>query len=181
VKWHSDTRQVKAALGVIVNNTALAGLIVGGVVVAAAAGIAANSGFNPLQKYATVVAVEPAFDTNRTPRTVCGDEATLAQARAEAAAAPTVGDESAPAPAPTEATPPEAATPPAEDKAAAKTGEEGGKAGEEQCLTVYDTSSVPAGFDVTYELDGVQKVVRMDHDPGKRIPVEDGEIVVSRS
>ena len=35
------------------------------------------------------------------------------------------------------------------------------------------------GFDVTYELDGAQKVVRMDHDPGKRIPVEDGELVVT--
>jgi uncharacterized protein YcfJ len=46
---------------------------------------------------------------------------------------------------------------------------------------LYDTSSVPAGFDVTYELDGVQKVVRMDHDPGERIPVEDGELVLSQS
>jgi uncharacterized protein YcfJ len=72
---------VKAAQGVNVNNTALAGIIVGAVVVAAAVGIVANSGYNPLQKYATVVSVEPAFDTTRTPRMVCGDEETLAQAR----------------------------------------------------------------------------------------------------
>lgn len=153
------------------NNTVLAGLIVGAVVVAAAAGIVANSGYNPLQKYATVVSAEPAFDTTRTPRTVCGDEETLAQARAQAAAAPAVDEPSVTAPAPAEP------APAAEDKAGAKPG----KAGEEQCLTVYDTSSVPAGFDVTYELDGVQKVVRMDHDPGERIPVEDGELVLSRS
>lgn len=155
------------------NNTALAGIIVGAVVVAAAVGIVANSGYNPLQKYATVVSVEPAFDTTRTPRMVCGDEETLAQARAQAAAAPTVDGPSPTAPAPAEPAEPT----PAEDKADAKAG----KAGEEQCLTVYDTSSVPAGFDVTYELDGVQKVVRMDHDPGERIPVEDGELVLSQS
>jgi uncharacterized protein YcfJ len=40
---------------------------------------------------------------------------------------------------------------------------------------------VDAGFDVTYELDGEQKVVRMDREPGKRIPVEDGELVLSQS
>ena len=38
-----------------------------------------------------------------------------------------------------------------------------------------------AGFDVTYEVDGVQKVVRMDREPGRRIPVEDGELVLSQS
>jgi uncharacterized protein YcfJ len=47
------------------------------------------------------------------------------------------------------------------------------------CVVVYDTSSVQAGYDVTYELEGVQKVVRMDHDPGRRIPVEDGELVLT--
>ena len=48
------------------------------------------------------------------------------------------------------------------------------------CVTVYDTESIAAGFDVTYELDGVKNVVRMDRDPGKRLPVEDGEIVLSQ-
>jgi uncharacterized protein YcfJ len=38
-----------------------------------------------------------------------------------------------------------------------------------------------AGYDVTYELDGAQRTVRMDHDPGDRIPVKDGEPLVSRS
>jgi uncharacterized protein YcfJ len=40
---------------------------------------------------------------------------------------------------------------------------------------------VQAGFDVTYELDGQQDMIRMDHDPGQRIPVEDGELVLSQS
>ena len=123
------------------NNSALAGIIVGAVVLAAAGSIFANSDYNPLQKYATVVSVEPAFNTTRTPRQVCGDEATLAQAPAEGAK-------------------PEVA-----------------EAG--PCVVVYDTSSIQSGYDVTYELDGVQKVVRMDHAPGKRIPVEGGELVLT--
>ena len=148
------------------NNTVLAGIIVGGVVLAAAGSIVANSGYNPLKKYATVVSVEPAFDTTRTPRQLCGDEAALAQASmpVDAAAA------AAPAPA-TEPAKPEQAP-------ASKAGSAEADASAE-CVVVYDTSSVQAGFDVTYELDGTQKVVRMDRDPGKRIPVEDGELILT--
>ena len=62
------------------NNTALAGIIVGAVVIVTAGAVAANSGYNPLQDYATVVSVEPAFETSRTPRQVCGDQTTLEQA-----------------------------------------------------------------------------------------------------
>ena len=152
------------------NNTVLAGIIVGGVVLAAAGSILASSGYNPLQKYATVVSVEPAFDTTRTPRQVCGDEAALAQATmtadAAAASAPT------PAPAPAQAEKPEPA-------AAAKPGETSEADASTECVVVFDTRSEQDGFDVTYELDGAQKVVRMERDPGKRIPVEDGELVLS--
>lgn len=157
------------------NNTVLASIIVGGAVVAAAAGIAVNSGYNPLKKYATVVSVEPAFDTTRTPRVVCGDEATLAAAQAQA-------ESQLPAPLPGEGAPsatPEPALPqePETEKPAAKAGNDAIP----QCLTVFETSSVEAGFDVTYELNGTQKVVRMEHDPGRRIPVEDGELVLTPS
>lgn len=132
------------------NNSALAGIIVGVVVLAAAGSIFAGSDYNPLQKYATVVSVEPAFNTTRTPRQVCGEEALLAQS-------PTAGESAPAAPAP----------------APAATAEAG------PCLVVYDTSSIQSGYDVTYELDGMQKVIRMDRAPGERIPVEDGELVVS--
>ena len=150
------------------NNTVLAGFIVGGVVLAAAGSIVANSGYNPLKEYATVVSVEPAFDTTRTPRQLCGDEAALAQTTMTGDAAV------AAAPPPTPAT--EAAK--SEQAPASKAGSAEADASA-ACIVVYDTSSVQAGFDVTYELDGAQKVVRMDRDPGKRIPVEDGELVVS--
>jgi uncharacterized protein YcfJ len=33
------------------------------------------------------------------------------------------------------------------------------------------------GYDVTYEYEGVEKTVRMDEDPGERLPVVDGEIM----
>ena len=152
------------------NNTALAGIIVGAVALAGAGLILASSGYNPLQQYAKVVSVEPAFDVTRTPRQVCGDEATLAQqasVNSEANAAAPVAPEAAPA----------AETP--ELPASTDGKKEAGAVAETDCLVVYDTRSVQAGFDVTYELDGSQKVVRMDRDPGNRIPVENGELVLS--
>jgi uncharacterized protein YcfJ len=160
------------------NNTVLAGLIVGAVVIAAGSAIAVNSGFNPLQKYADVVNVEPAYDTTRVPRRVCGEEMELAKQAAAAAATP-----GAPQPAGAAAGAPEAPPPaPAAEEESGEAPEgEAGEASAEECLTVFDTESIQAGFDVTYELDGVQKMVRMDRDPGERIPVEDGELVLSQS
>lgn len=155
------------------NNTVLAGLILGTVVVVGAGAVAASSGFNPFQKYATVVAVEPAFDTNQIPRQVCGDEATIAAATA-AATAGSMPPAAPPATLP-ETTPPQAAAKGDKSAQSAKPGE----TPIDTCVTIYDTEQIAAGFDVTYELDGVQSVVRMDRDPGKRLPVEDGEIVVS--
>jgi uncharacterized protein YcfJ len=156
------------------NNTVLAGLILGTVVVVGAGAVAVNSGSNPFQKYATVVGVEPAFDTNQVPRQVCGDEATIASATAAATAG------SLPPAAPPAALPEAAPAPtPAKDEKSAQSAKPGETA-VDTCVTVYDTESIAAGFDVTYELDGVQSVVRMDRDPGKRLPVEDGEIVVSQ-
>lgn len=155
------------------NNTVLAGIIVGGVVLAAAGSILASSGYNPLQKYATVVSVEPAFDTTRTPRQVCGDEAALAQATMSADAAATAAPTPAPAPAQAEKPDPAPAAKPGE------AGEAGEADASAECVVVFDTRTEQAGFDVTYELDGAQKVVRMERDPGKRIPVEDGELVLS--
>lgn len=49
---------------------------------------------------------------------------------------------------------------------------------ETRCKTVYDTSKKLVGYDVTYRLDGKQSVVRTSSDPGKRIPVKDGKLVL---
>jgi uncharacterized protein YcfJ len=145
-------RRSKAARGDHVNNnTILSAIIVGGAALAGATAIAVNSGYNPLQKYATVVSIAPAFESTRTARIECGDEAALAgeQTPLQAEAQPKAID------------PVDGGIP--------------------QCRTVFDTLQVESGFDVTYELDGVRQVVRLDRDPGPRIPVEDGELALSPS
>ena len=47
---------------------------------------------------------------------------------------------------------------------------------ETRCKTVYDSSTQSLGYDVTYRLNDKQGVVRMDHNPGQRIPVWDGQL-----
>lgn len=50
---------------------------------------------------------------------------------------------------------------------------------ETRCNTVVDTSEKVAGYDVKYQLDGRVGQVRMDRDPGSRIPVNDqGQLVM---
>lgn len=45
-----------------------------------------------------------------------------------------------------------------------------------RCRTVYETSEKLAGYNVTYRLSGKEGRVRLDHDPGKTIPVKDGKL-----
>ncbi len=52
---------------------------------------------------------------------------------------------------------------------------------ENRCNTVTDTSEKLVGYDVRYQLDGKEGRVRMDSDPGSRIPVEDGRLVLTRT
>ncbi len=46
------------------------------------------------------------------------------------------------------------------------------------CNTVYDQREEQDGFNVTYELDGRERTLHMDYDPGRRIPVENGRLVL---
>lgn len=50
---------------------------------------------------------------------------------------------------------------------------------EQRCETVYDAEQQPAGYEVEYRYAGKPGVVHMDHDPGTRIPVENGELVLN--
>ena len=45
------------------------------------------------------------------------------------------------------------------------------------CRTVHDSRQEQAGYDVTYRLNGRDQQVRMDYDPGRRIPIENGQLV----
>ena len=50
---------------------------------------------------------------------------------------------------------------------------------ETRCDTVTDVSKKLVGYDVKYLLDGKEGQVRMASDPGNRIPVKDGQLVLS--
>ena len=50
---------------------------------------------------------------------------------------------------------------------------------ERRCDTVDNTSSKVVAFDVRYVYNGVTRSVRMDHDPGDRVQVQEGVTAVS--
>ncbi|HSB97650.1 MAG TPA: glycine zipper 2TM domain-containing protein [Spongiibacteraceae bacterium] len=49
---------------------------------------------------------------------------------------------------------------------------------EQRCRTVNDTSEKISGYEVRYRLKGKEDSVRMDHEPGDKIPVKDGQLVL---
>jgi uncharacterized protein YcfJ len=49
---------------------------------------------------------------------------------------------------------------------------------ETQCHTVYDSHEKIVGYDVHYKLGDQEGTIRMDRDPGERIPVENGQLVL---
>ena len=52
---------------------------------------------------------------------------------------------------------------------------------EQKCATVYDNSEKRIGYEVRYRLNGQEATVKMDHDPGERIPVRDGQLVLDKA
>lgn len=50
---------------------------------------------------------------------------------------------------------------------------------EKRCRTEYSEQKKVLGYNVTYRLGSKQETVRMDHDPGQRIPVKDGQLVLT--
>ena len=52
---------------------------------------------------------------------------------------------------------------------------------ERRCRTVTDSKELVDGYEVTYLLGDAEGKVRMDHDPGDTIPVEDGQLVLGEN
>lgn len=52
---------------------------------------------------------------------------------------------------------------------------------EHKCATVYKRSVEQEGYEVRYRLGDKEGTVRMDHDPGQRIPVDHGQLVLGDS
>jgi uncharacterized protein YcfJ len=51
---------------------------------------------------------------------------------------------------------------------------------ERACHTEYDVSENTVGYTVEYRIGDKPGVIRMDHDPGDVIPLEDGKLVITR-
>ena len=51
---------------------------------------------------------------------------------------------------------------------------------EKRCETVIDRHEQIIGYDVSYEQGGKQGQVRMDRDPGPRIPLQDGQLLLTQ-
>jgi uncharacterized protein YcfJ len=50
---------------------------------------------------------------------------------------------------------------------------------EKKCEMVNDSREVPNGYRVTYEWKGATRTVHMDNDPGSRLPVRNGDVVLT--
>lgn len=49
----------------------------------------------------------------------------------------------------------------------------------QQCRTVYDKQEKTLGYDVTYKIGDQQGKIRMDNDPGTRIPLDNrGQLII---
>ena len=176
------------------NKSLIVGLVVGAAVVTAGAAIATRTSlFDRDPHFAEVIKVDPVSEKIRTPREVCEDQVVThtQPVKDEHRVAGTVigavvggvlgnqvggGD--------------------GKKIATAAGAAAGGYAGnkvqqrvqqgntytttEQQCRTVYDTSEKVVAYKVHYRLGDKTDTVRMDHDPGERIPVEDGQLVTTR-
>jgi uncharacterized protein YcfJ len=52
---------------------------------------------------------------------------------------------------------------------------------EQRCTTVFDVSERTVGYQVNYRIGDAAGQVRLDHDPGPRIPVRDGQLVLTEA
>ncbi|HHC1436659.1 TPA: glycine zipper 2TM domain-containing protein [Klebsiella pneumoniae] len=148
------------------NKSMLAGIGIG---VAAALGVAAVAGLNVLDRgpqYAQVVSSTPIKETVKTPRQECRN-VTVTHRR-----------------------------PVQDENRIAGSVLGGGYAGnqiqgamqdndtytttQQRCKTVYDKSDKMLGYDVTYKIGDQQGKIRMDHDPGSQIPLDNnGQLVLN--
>lgn len=171
------------------NKSLVTGLVIGAAVVTTGAAVANLDIFDRSPKFAEVLKVDAVKETFRTPREVCSDHVVThtAPVKDEKRIAGTVigavvggvlgnqvGDGSG------------------RKIATAAGAAAGGYAGnkvqqrmqngntytttEKRCETVYDSNEKIVGYDVRYRLGDQEDTIRMDRDPGPRIPVENGQL-----
>lgn len=175
------------------NKSMIVGAALGAAVATAGGAVAAYS-FVGGPRHAEVLAVEPIKETIRTPREVCKDVVVTRQQPVKdqhqiagtvigALAGGLLGNQVGGGNGKKVATVAGAAA----GGYAGNKVQENMQAGstytttETRCSTVTDTSEKVVGYQVKYDLDGKIGSVRMDRDPGDRIPVEDGRLVLAKS
>jgi uncharacterized protein YcfJ len=173
------------------NKSLIIGLVVGALVITAGAAIGGLGPFDRKSDYAEVVKVDPISTKISTPREVCEDQVVthteppkdehrIAGTVIGAVVGGVLGNQ--------------VGSGDGKKVATAAGAAAGGYAGnkvqqrvqngktytttEKQCRTEYDSHDKVVGYNVRYTLDGKTDTVRLDHDPGARIPVKDGQLVV---
>jgi uncharacterized protein YcfJ len=176
------------------NKSLITGLVVGAVIATAGGAVA---GFKLLDKkptHADVLRVTPVMKTVRTPRQVCHDETVTHQSESRdphnitgtivgAVVGGVLGNQ--------------VGRSKGRQVAKVAGAAAGGYAGnrvqnrmkendtytttEQRCSTVVDKKEVRVGYDVRYRLGEEEGQVRMDRDPGDRIPVHDGQLILDQS
>jgi uncharacterized protein YcfJ len=176
-----------------VNKSMLVGTVLGAVVVTAGGAVA---GYKLLEKpqYAEVLNVKPIKETIRTPREECHDEQVthtkpvkdenrIAGTAVGAVLGGVLGNQVGGGSGKKLATVAGAAAGGYAGNQVQKNMQEGDTytTTERRCRTVTDTHQKISGYEVKYRLDDKIDSVRMDYDPGDRIQVKDGELVLSKA
>ncbi|MHB1214028.1 MAG: glycine zipper 2TM domain-containing protein [Thiobacillus sp.] len=171
------------------NKSMLTGVIAGAVAVTAIGGIAGYTILNPKPEFADVLAAEPVTKTTKTPKQICNDVVVNEQAPVKdpnriagtaigAVAGGLLGHQIGGGTGRTLATVGGAAAGGYAGNQVQKNMQEKDTVNrtETRCKTVYESHTKTIGYDVRYRLGKEEGHVRMDHQPGARIPVKDGQL-----
>ncbi|MFN3579017.1 MAG: glycine zipper 2TM domain-containing protein [Pseudomonas sp.] len=178
------------------NKSMLSGIVIGAVVATAGGAIAGYSALSSSDKaptHAEVLNVKEITQTERTPRQVCQDVAVTRQQPVQdqhqvlgtvagAVVGGVLGNQVGGGSGKKIATVAGAA---AGGYAGNKTQERMQanntyQTTETRCETVYDSNDKVVGYQVEYQIGDQPGTVRMDHKPGNRIPLENGELVLAK-
>ena len=171
------------------NKSMLAGVIAGAVAATAIGGVAGYKALNPEPIFAEVLAVKPVTETRKTPKEICEDVVVNEQAPVKdpnriagtaigAVAGGLLGSQIGGGTGRTLATVGGAAAGGYAGNQVQKNMQEKDTVSrtERRCRTVQESHTETIGYDVRYRLGTEEGLVRMDHQPGPRIPVKDGQL-----
>jgi len=174
-----------------VSKQLLIGGIIGAVVVTAIGAVAGYQMFDSAN-YADVISVKPIMQTVSVPREVCRDQVVevtnttkdpkqITGTVAGAVIGGVLGNQVGGGKGKTVATVAGAAAGGYAGNKIQEKMQDGNTHEESQqvCETVQDSREEQQGYDVTYRLDGQEHMVHMDHDPGRKIAIENGQPVLN--